>query len=160
MHHRIIDTAIGELTLVGTGETLTGVYFPGHWTKPDRDAFGPVAPGAFAAAERQLDEYLSGARTGFALDTRAVGVRFQQEVWRRLRAIPYGETRTYGEIAAQLGKPGQARAVGHAVGHNQLSLIVPCHRVVGKNGSLTGYAGGLERKRFLLALEGGLAAAS
>jgi methylated-DNA-[protein]-cysteine S-methyltransferase len=152
--HRIIDSPIGELTLVGDDQSLTGIYFPGHWTRPDRGTFGPHAPRAFATVEQQLGEYFSGERTSFELDTRAVGNHFAQRVWSLISAIPYGQTTTYGELAAALDVPSHPRAVGTAVGHNPLSLIVPCHRVVGKTGSLTGYAGGLERKQFLLELEG------
>ena len=161
--HTTIDTALGELTLVAEGGTLAGVYFPGHWTRPDRSRFGPpVAAGApaFAAARAQLAAYLAGERTAFDLDTRLAGDDFQRRVWERLTAIPYGETTTYGEIARDLGGgPELARAVGGAVGRNPLSIVVPCHRVVGKDGSLTGYAGGLERKRRLLELEGAAIAA-
>jgi methylated-DNA-[protein]-cysteine S-methyltransferase len=153
-HHRIIDSPVGELTLVGDDEMLTGIYFPGHWTRPDRSAFGPAAPTSFADAERQLAEYFAGERTSFKLPTRAAGNRFQHEVWSLISAIPYGETSTYGELAAALDPAAHPRVVGAAVGHNPLSLVVPCHRVVGKTGKLTGYAGGLERKQFLLELEG------
>jgi len=152
--HITIDSALGELTLVGQDGALTGVYHPGHWTRPDRATFGARADSGFEEAERQLHEYLVGTRTSFDLPTALAGDGFQRKVWDRLARIPYGETTTYGEIARELGDPGLARAVGGAVGHNPLSVIVPCHRVVGKHGRLTGYAGGLERKRFLLRLEG------
>ena len=152
--HMTIDTPIGELTLVGEDEALVGVYYPGHWTRPDRATFGARSDGAgFEAAERQLSEYLAGTRTAFTLPIALHGDGFQRRVWERLTEIPYGATITYGEIARELGDPTLARAVGGAVGHNPLSVIVPCHRVVGKDGRLTGYAGGLERKRFLLNLE-------
>jgi methylated-DNA-[protein]-cysteine S-methyltransferase len=157
-HHRTLDSPLGELTLVGEGDTLTGLYFPGHWTNPDRSGFGPARPGAFPAVELQLRDYFDGRRVDFELETRAAGNPFQHEVWRLISAIPYGETTTYGALAAALGTPSHPRAVGSAVGHNPLSLIVPCHRVVGKTGHLTGYAGGLERKRYLLELEGAAAA--
>jgi methylated-DNA-[protein]-cysteine S-methyltransferase len=153
--HARIETAIGELTLVAQDDALTGVYYPGHWTRPDPATFGDRSDGAgFEAAERQLHEYLAGERTWFSLPTALSGDGFQRRVWDRLTEIPYGETTTYGEIARELGDPTLARAVGAAVGHNPLSVIVPCHRVVGKDGTLTGYAGGLARKRFLLELEG------
>jgi methylated-DNA-[protein]-cysteine S-methyltransferase len=153
--HTTIDTPIGELTLVGADGALTGVYFPGHWTRPDAATFGRRAEaGAFAESARQLAEYLAGERTTFTLRTSLHGDAFQRKVWDRLAEIPYGETITYGEIARELGDPALARAVGGAVGHNPLSIVVPCHRVVGSDGKLTGYAGGLERKRFLLELEG------
>jgi methylated-DNA-[protein]-cysteine S-methyltransferase len=152
--HTIIDTRMGDLTLVATGGVLTGVYHPGHWTNPDRTAFGPRCAEGFDEAERQLGEYLAGERTEFGLPTSVTGDTFQQRVWALLNRIPYGETTTYGELARELGDPALARMVGRAVGSNPLSVVVPCHRVVGKDGRLTGYAGGLERKRFLLELEG------
>jgi methylated-DNA-[protein]-cysteine S-methyltransferase len=127
--HITIDTTLGELTLVAENGTLCGVYFPGHWTRPDPATFGERVEGGFEESERQLNEYLAGER------------------------IPYGRTVTYGEIASELGNPTLARRVGGAVAHNPLSIVVPCHRVVGRDGKLTGYAGGLERKRFLLELE-------
>jgi methylated-DNA-[protein]-cysteine S-methyltransferase len=152
--HTTIHTAIGELTLVGQDGALAGVYYPGHWTRPDRATFGERSDRGFEEAERQLHEYLAGTRTSFALATALAGDGFHRRVWDRLGSIPYGETTTYGEIARELGDPGLARAVGGAVGHNPLSVVIPCHRVLGSDGRLTGYAGGLERKRFLLRLEG------
>jgi methylated-DNA-[protein]-cysteine S-methyltransferase len=151
--HAIIDSPIGELTLVAADGTLTGVYFPGHWTRPDRAAFGERSNRGFEAVEEQLAEYFVGQRRTFALARSRVGEPFQRKVWDLIEEIPYGETTTYGDLAQELGDATLARAVGGAVGHNPLSVIVPCHRVVGKNGQLTGYAGGLERKRFLLDLE-------
>jgi len=156
MQHRVIDSPIGELTLVGEGEALTGLYFPGHWTRPDFSTFGPSSSTAFPNVESQLGEYFAGARTVFDLDLRPAGDAFECEVWRLIGAIPYGETTSYGALAAALAVPSHARAVGGAVGSNPLSIIVPCHRVLGKSGQLTGYAGGLDRKRFLLELEGAL----
>lgn len=159
--HTTIETAIGRLTLVAQDGALTGVYFPGHWTRPDRATFGArLAGGAvFAEAERQLTAYLAGRRTSFELPTALAGDGFQRRVWERLASIPYGEMTTYGEIARELGDATLARAVGGAVAHNPLSIVVPCHRVVGQRGRLTGYAGGLERKRWLLELEGAAAVA-
>ncbi|HTU13710.1 MAG TPA: methylated-DNA--[protein]-cysteine S-methyltransferase [Solirubrobacterales bacterium] len=151
--HKKIDSPVGELTLVATDGTLSGIYFPGHWTLPDPSGFGPRTETGFEEAERQLAEYFAGDRTVFELETGAVGDGFQRQVWDRLERIPFGETTTYGEIAAELGDPNLARAVGTAVGRNPISVIVPCHRVLGKGGKLTGYAGGLDRKRFLLELE-------
>ncbi len=151
--HTIIDSAIGPLTLVGEDGVLTGLYFPGHWTRPDRGLFGVRDARGFDEAARQLDEYLAGERTAFDLATRAEGEPFPRRVWELLHRIPYGETTTYGELARELGDPALARAVGAAVGANPLSIVCPCHRVLGKDGRLTGYAGGLERKRHLLELE-------
>jgi methylated-DNA-[protein]-cysteine S-methyltransferase len=154
-----IPERIGEVTLVADGDDVIGVYYPGHWTHPDRSTFGPeVSPSdpLIAEAATQLGDYLEGRRTALDFATRADGNEFEQRVWAMLRAIPYGETITYGRIAEELGDRSLARMVGRAVGHNPLSIVVPCHRVVGSDGSLTGYAGGLERKRFLLELEGAL----
>lgn len=152
--HTIIDSPIGELTLVAVEGTLSGVYFPGHWTRPDPVSFGEPSERGFEQAARQLGEYFAGARTTFDLALSRFGNDFQLKVWDLIDRIPYGETTSYGELAREFGDPTLARAVGGAVGHNPLSVIVPCHRVVGKDGRLTGYAGGLERKRFLLDLEG------
>ncbi|GAB3042358.1 methylated-DNA--[protein]-cysteine S-methyltransferase [Parafrigoribacterium mesophilum] len=159
MYHRhaTAPTAIGELTLVAADAALIGIYFPQHWVKPERAALGDLVElerdPLLAEAARQLEEYLVGQRTEFDLPTAAHGDAFQERVWALLRQIPFGETVTYGELAERLGDKSLARMVGRAVGHNPLSIIVPCHRVVGKNNKLTGYAGGLERKQFLLDLE-------
>jgi methylated-DNA-[protein]-cysteine S-methyltransferase len=151
--HTMFDSPLGELILVAEDETLAGVYFPGHWTRPDPATFGERANRRFEQVEEQLAEYFAGERTSFELPTSATGNAFQRQVWDLLDQIPYGQTTTYGQIASELGNPTLARKVGHAVGHNPLSVIVPCHRVVGRDGKLTGYAGGLQRKRFLLDLE-------
>lgn len=159
--HALLDTSIGELTLVGDGSALTGVYFPGHWTDPDATTFGERVAvdddGVFSAAARQLHEYLAGNRQQFDLPLAPSGTDRACELWSLLVGIPYGATTTYGALAAQLGNGISARAVGGYVGHNPLSIIVPCHRVVGASGQLTGYAGGLGRKRHLLQLEGAIA---
>jgi methylated-DNA-[protein]-cysteine S-methyltransferase len=156
--HAVVGTVIGDVTIVATGDAVVGLYYPQHWTNPDRTAFGPRvdidADIVLGTARRELVEYLAGERTSFDLPTSATGSAFEQRVWRVLAAIPYGETTSYGEIAESLGDRNQARMVGRAVGHNPLSIVVPCHRVVGRDGKLTGYAGGLERKHFLLDLEG------
>jgi methylated-DNA-[protein]-cysteine S-methyltransferase len=152
--HTTIDSPFGELTLTARNGVLSGLYFPGHWYMPDPDAFGVRSEHGFEPARRQLAEYFAGERTGFDLPTATSGDEFQRRVWELIDRIPYGETTTYGKMAEELGDPTLARRVGGAVGRNPLSLIVPCHRVVGKDGKLTGYAGGLERKRFLLELEG------
>ena len=152
--HTTMDTPVGELTLVGDDGVLVGIYFPGHWTRPDRSRFGPRRGEGFEEARGQLTQYLAGERTAFDLPTRSCGEPFQQRVWELLDGIPYGETTTYGAIARELGgDPTLARAVGRAVGANPLAIVRPCHRVVGKDGTLTGYAGGLDRKRRLLELE-------
>jgi methylated-DNA-[protein]-cysteine S-methyltransferase len=155
--HTVIDSPLGELTLAADGESLTGVYFPNHWHKPTAESLGRyVEPGTdelLGAAAEQLRQYLAGERTGFDLETCAVGDPRQRRIWDLLNAIGYGETTTYGGLAAELGDGTTAYEVGQAVGRNPLSIVVPCHRVVGKDGTLTGYAGGLKRKRLLLDLE-------
>ena len=151
--HTTIASPLGELILVAEDGTLSGVYFPGHWTRPDPATFGKRSEQRLEQVERQLAEYFAGERTSFELPTSVTGNAFQRQVWDLLAQIPYGQTTTYGELASELGNPTLARMVGQAVGHNPLSVIVPCHRVVGKDGKLTGYAGGLRRKRFLLDLE-------
>jgi methylated-DNA-[protein]-cysteine S-methyltransferase len=158
--HTRFDSPCGELTLAAVDGALSGLYFPGHWYPPGRDALGARAGTGFELAEAQLAEYFAGERTAFDLRTRLTGDEFQRRVWELIDRIPYGETTNYGAMAAALGDPALARRVGAAVGRNPLSVIVPCHRVVGKDGKLTGYAGGLERKRFLLELEAPVAAAA
>ena len=154
--HTTIGTPIGPLTLVAVDGVLSGVYFPGHWTRPDLSKFGKRVSSGFEEAEQQFDEYFAAERRTFTVPTLRAGDGFQRSVWDLLTAIPYGETTTYGDLARELGDATWARAVGSAVARNPLSVIVPCHRVVGKGGGLTGYAGGLERKRFLLDLEAAL----
>jgi methylated-DNA-[protein]-cysteine S-methyltransferase len=152
--HTVIDSPIGELTLVAGDGVLSGIYFPGHWHMPAPEVFGTRSEGGFEQAQEQLGEYFAGERAEFKLATTIAGDEFQRRVWELIDRIPYGQTTTYGEMADELGDPALAREVGAAVGRNPLSIVVPCHRVVGKDGKLTGYAGGLERKRFLLELEG------
>lgn len=152
--HTPVASPLGELTLVAEDGTLSGVYFPGHWTRPDPATFGERSEDRLEQVEQQLAEYFAGERTTFELATSVTGDTFQRQVWDLIDRIPYGQTTTYGQLAIELGNPTLARKVGNAVGHNPLSVIVPCHRVVGKDGKLTGYAGGLQRKRFLLELEG------
>jgi methylated-DNA-[protein]-cysteine S-methyltransferase len=150
---------IGELLLVGEsipdGVALCGLYMEGHLRGPAVDPTWTRDDPAFAGVARELDEYFGGSRLAFDLDLSPAGTPFQLVVWEELRRIPYGGTTTYGELARRLGRPTAARAVGAAVGRNPISIIVPCHRVVGSDGALTGFAGGLDRKRALLALERG-----
>lgn len=152
-----IDSPIGELLLTGDDVGLTRVYM-----ETRRHGPAEVAPewvwddGPFQAATEQLNAYFAGERTEFDLALNPSGTPFQCKVWDALRTIPYGEVRSYGEIAEQIGKPGAARAVGLANGRNPISIIVPCHRVIGASGALTGYGGGMERKRALLDLEAGV----
>ncbi len=164
--HAIVDSPVGPITLVSTLGQLTGLYLdvPGHQPAPETigAAVRPVPgarPGAGAdlgllsAAAEQLARYFAGELTSFDLPILMTGTSFQRRVWAGLQAIPYGETISYGELARRIGQPSASRAVGLANGRNPVSIVVPCHRVIGASGSLTGYGGGLERKRFLLALE-------
>ena len=151
--HTILDSPVGALTLVAEHGALTGLYFRHHWYLPDRASFGPPVEHGFEEATRQLAEYFAGERREFDLRLRAAGDEFQHRVWALLADIEYGHTVSYRDLARELGDPSLARDVGAAVGRNPLSILVPCHRVVGKDGKLTGYAGGLARKRFLLDLE-------
>ncbi|GAA4048830.1 methylated-DNA--[protein]-cysteine S-methyltransferase [Agromyces indicus] len=156
--HATLPTALGDLLVVANDGALAGVYFPDHWHPPAPGTLGAEGDAArdplIARFAAELDEYLDGRRTAFDLPLAPVGDDFQQAVWRMLRDIPYGQTVTYGELAARLGDRNLARRVGNAVGRNPISIVVPCHRVVGADGSLTGYAGGFERKHRLLELEG------
>lgn len=150
-----VESPIGELLLVGDGAALHGLYMQ-EGRKPGAVAPGwRREPGAFRDAVAQLTEYFAGERTRFDLRLELHGTAFQRRVWHALRDIPYGETISYGELAHRAEAPGAARAVGAANGSNPISVIVPCHRVIGSNGTLTGYGGGLERKRRLLELERG-----
>jgi methylated-DNA-[protein]-cysteine S-methyltransferase len=151
--HTVVESPLGALTLVADRDALTGLYFRHHWYLPDRATFGPRVEHGFDEVKQQLAEYFAGDRQAFDLALRAAGNEFQHRVWALLADIGHGHTTTYGELAGQLGDPSLARDVGAAVGRNPLSILVPCHRVVGKGGKLTGYAGGLDRKRFLLDLE-------
>ncbi|ORV93008.1 cysteine methyltransferase [Mycobacterium interjectum] len=150
--YRTIDSPIGLLTLAGHGPVLTNLRMVDQTYEPNRAGWSPD-PRAFEAAVDQLGAYFAGELSDFDLELELRGTEFQRRVWRALLAIPYGETRSYGQIAEQIGAPGSARAVGWANGHNPIAIVVPCHRVIGASGSLTGYGGGLDRKRTLLALE-------
>lgn len=155
-HTVLDDTPVGPLTLVAAGAALTGLYMTEQRHRPPQESFGaPADPGAppFAVAIAQLRAYFRGELTTFDLPLALRGTPFQRRVWAALCGIPYGETRSYGQLAEALGVPTAARAVGLANGRNPVGIIVPCHRVVGADGSLTGYGGGLDRKRRLLAFE-------
>jgi methylated-DNA-[protein]-cysteine S-methyltransferase len=156
MPYSTLTTPIGELLLTADDDgALTAVHLPNRhpdttgWERDDE---------LLAEARRQFTEYFAGERTTFDLPLRPHGAPFQLRVWDALLRIPYGETASYGELARELGHPTAARAVGAANGRNPLAIVVPCHRVIGSNGTLTGYAGGLECKRALLDLEIGAAA--
>ena len=148
MRYAVINTPVGPLTLASNEEGLCGVSF--GITIP---AAGIVDEHANQAAIHQLSQYFQGSRTSFDLPLNLKGTSFQLSVWRALLEIPYGETRTYGEIAKAVANPNAARAVGMANHENRIAIVVPCHRVVGQNGTLTGYAAGIEIKRHLLAIE-------
>ena len=151
--HTKLATSLGELTVVREDGALTGLYFPRHWPRPDRASFGPRADAGFEDVARQLGEYLAGERSTFELPLKANGTEFDRRVWELIAEIPYGQTTTYGDLARELGAGTDPRDVGAAVGRNPLSIVIPCHRVIGSTGKLTGYAGGLERKRTLLQIE-------
>lgn len=151
--HTTIGSELGDLTVVARGGAAVGLYFPHHWYLPDRASFGEWSDAGFDDVRDQLGEYLAGERRGFDVPISTHGDERQERVWDLVRQIPYGEAATYGELAKELGDATTPQEVGAAVGHNPVSILVPCHRVVGANGKLTGYAGGLRRKRFLLDLE-------
>ena len=153
MQYRTIESPVGPLVLAGVGTTLMHLRMTDQTHEPDRTGWQAAAPNTFGDAIEQLQAYFAGELTQFDVDMRLEGTDFQRRVWDALRTIPHGETRSYGEIATQIGIPGASRAVGLANGRNPISIIVPCHRVVGSTGSLTGYGGGLDRKRKLLDLE-------
>ena len=155
-YYTIFDSPVGELMLVGHADALTAIEFGGgrrsggpkpDWVRSDKP---------FREAIRQLKSYFAGKRTSFDLRLSPAGTEFQRQTWDALLEIPYGETRSYAQIAQRIGRPKAVRAVGAANGSNPISIVVPCHRVVGSNGDLTGFGGGLDVKRKLLSLEGGL----
>jgi len=149
------STPVDDLILTGDGTSITGCYFATHRHHDDPSAGLERDDGAFTGAVAQLGEYFDGERTAFDLPLAPTGTEFQLRVWAQLRTIPYGATCSYADIARGIGASNGFRAVGLANGRNPISIIVPCHRVIGADGSLTGYGGGLERKRFLLDLESG-----
>jgi methylated-DNA-[protein]-cysteine S-methyltransferase len=153
LNYWCMESPIGELLLLGESDRLCGLYMQ-HGDRPV--VVSPEWRSSevhFIDVRRQLDEYFAGARHTFDLDLKLHGTSFQRSVWSALVEIPYGETVSYGELARHLGNPAAVRAVGLANGRNPISVIVPCHRVIGADGSLTGYGGGLENKRHLLELE-------
>jgi methylated-DNA-[protein]-cysteine S-methyltransferase len=155
--HTVIDSPYGPLTLVADDGVLCGLYMVGQRHRPPEETFGERDDTLFNEATDQLRDYFAGELKEFTLELRLAGTTFQRGVWEQLRKIPYGEIRSYGELAEALGNPGASRAVGLANGKNPIGIIVPCHRVVGANGSLTGYGGGLDRKKRLLDFESGAA---
>jgi len=151
--HTVHRTRLGDLTIVREGDALTGLYYPHHWYRPGQASFGGKNDRGFDDARRQLDEYLAGTRTTFDLPLEARGSELHRRVWALIAQVPYGGTATYGDLARRLGGGVTAQEAGAAVGRNPLSIVIPCHRIIGSTGKLTGYAGGLKRKRFLLDLE-------
>jgi methylated-DNA-[protein]-cysteine S-methyltransferase len=149
----VMDSPMGALTVVAADGRLSGVYTEDHLHMPDPSTFGRRVASGFEEAAEQLREYFAGERKGFTLRTSLAGSDFQRRVWRAVAIIPYGQTWTYTRLANAVGRPDRHRAVAAAAGRNPIAVVVPCHRVVGSDGSLTGYAGGLARKRFLLDLE-------
>ncbi|MDO3636940.1 methylated-DNA--[protein]-cysteine S-methyltransferase [Mycolicibacterium arseniciresistens] len=156
IRHTVIDSPLDDLTLAAEGDALIGLYFQGHWPRPAKNGFGQRVDAdtdpLLAEAQNQLCDYLAGKRTTLDLPIDPRGDITQRRVWQQLTAIPYGATVTYGELADTAGGL-TAREVGQIVGRNPLSIVIPCHRVVGKAGRLTGYAGGVARKKLLLDLE-------
>lgn len=151
-NHFLMESPIGTLTLVKTNGTLSALYLNSP-VEADT-ALGPRMHAGFEDVETQLREYFARERTTFTIPIAPAGTAFQRRVWTALMAIPYGETRSYAQLADAIGNRSAMRAVGAANGRNPISIIVPCHRVIGSNGTLVGYGGGLARKRFLLELEG------
>ena len=153
-YYTFLDTPIGSLLLAGGGQTLTRVGFARDG-EPEKPGAAWVRDDArFATVIAQLLDYFAGNRREFSLDLLPHGTEFQKKVWKVLQSIPYGETRSYGWLASAIGNPSAARAVGAANGANPIPIIVPCHRVIGSSGALTGFGGGIPVKKFLLELEG------
>ncbi|MFF7308018.1 methylated-DNA--[protein]-cysteine S-methyltransferase [Streptomyces sp. NPDC008137] len=152
-HHTVTASPYGPLTLVADDGVLCGLYMTDQRHRPPEETFGTRDDTLFAETEEQLEAYFAGDLKEFTVELRLTGTPFQRTVWEQLSRIPYGETRTYGQLAATLGTPTASRAVGLANGRNPVGVIVPCHRVLGAGGSLTGYGGGLDRKRRLLEFE-------
>ncbi len=159
--HQVTGSPLGPITLVARGAALVGCYFGDQRHRPAEAELGCAVAGhpLLERAGQQLTEYFAGGRTSFDLRLDPAGTTFQRQVWQALLAVPFGALTSYGRLAAELGRPGASRAVGAAVGRNPVCLFLPCHRVLGSAGTLTGYAGGLARKTALLELEGSLPAA-
>ncbi len=151
--HTVVDSPVGPLTLVAADGALTGLYMADQRHRPDEGGFGAADAAVFAEASAQLGAYFAGRLQVFDLPLAAQGTPWQQRVWAALREIPYATTQSYGQVAERVGSPGAARAVGLANGRNPIGIVVPCHRVIGATGALTGYGGGMPRKQWLLAHE-------
>lgn len=152
----VLDSPLGPLTVVGGDDGLTGLYLSEQRHLPDADSFGCRDDTLLPAVREQLEAYWAGQITEFDVPLATAGTAFQVAVWQALRAIPYGSVCTYGDLAERIGRPTAVRAVGAANGRNPICIVIPCHRVIGADGSMTGYAGGLDRKMFLLQHEGAL----
>jgi methylated-DNA-[protein]-cysteine S-methyltransferase len=157
-YYHYLDAPIGTLLLAGSGDALTLLGFPSGSMARRHEPGWQQDAGPFRQVCEQLQEYFAGERQAFELPLAPAGTTFQQQVWSSLQAIPFGETWSYGQLAARIGKPKAARAVGAANGLNPIPVIIPCHRVIGANGKLTGFGGGLDTKRYLLDLESGVRA--
>ncbi len=153
--YTVAESPIGKLTLTSDGTALTGLYMELHKGMPETAQTWVLSnvEEPFALAQQQLSDYFAGVSTDFTVSLKPSGTEFQMKVWAELLEIPFGKTISYGELARRIDNPKASRAVGLANGQNPISIIVPCHRVIGANGKLTGYGGGIERKRFLLKLE-------
>ncbi|MPZ89455.1 MAG: methylated-DNA--[protein]-cysteine S-methyltransferase [Nitriliruptorales bacterium] len=149
----MLPSPLGELTLVADGEHLTGLHLPSLEGKPMVVSGARKDSSPFREVIAQLEGYFAGTRTTFEVPLAPQGTPFQQRVWQALQEIPYGRTASYGQLAERIGSPRAVRAVGLANGRNPIPIIIPCHRVIGADGSLTGYGGGMDRKRLLLDLE-------
>lgn len=156
MYYTHLETPAGKVLLTGDGATLNAIYWDVYKHTPAPLADWIEDKAQFAHVIAQLDDYFSRRRTTFDVDFLATGTQFQKRVWSELSKIGFSETRTYQQIANAIGSPTAVRAVASAIGRNPLSIVVPCHRVLGSNGKLTGFAGGIESKRLLLQLEGAL----
>ena len=156
IHYDLVPGPLGTMLLLASGDGLTGIHFEGERYQPAIGADWRRTPDhlLLRAAQAQLDEYFAGRRTRFDLPLAPIGTPFQRAVWTAIAAVPYGATIAYRELAARAGRPDSVRAAGAATGRNPWTIVVPCHRIIGANGSLVGYGGGLERKEALLRLEG------
>ena len=158
-YYSYLESPLGQLFVQGDGQFVTGLYLPQHKGWPGPDPSWRELDKPFAAVRKQLAEYFAGERQQFDVPLKLAGTPFQQRVWQELARIPFGTTITYAELAHRVGQPTASRAVGNANGRNPISILVPCHRVIGTSGKLTGYAGGVEKKEWLLNWERGGAAA-
>lgn len=150
VHYAFVDTPVGNVLLLGAGGALVGLFLDQDDRSTHLEQDWLADDGQLADARTQLAEYFDGRRTQFDLEVRPLGTPFQQEVWAALLEVPYGHTASYADIARSVGRPGSCRAVGAANGRNPVSIVVPCHRVIGADGSLTGYGWGVDRKAWLL----------